>query len=219
VKIKTLGAMCKRAGDFRLYDQRNSEGSIVVQWLGDGGAIYPLHGLPRLGEEHIAAFFELTEKQLEKISVRHYEELPEKLNFDDYDPAEVALDDREMTLAYGKYIVKPLITRDGLELINNEYMTPLADVADHLMIHERKTEGGQTYFAVKMGLMLVGLVMPLNLIEDQFVENVEGLAVKARAALIVKREREERQQREALSGQMELEEVGFNEGSGASGSS
>jgi hypothetical protein len=219
MKIKTLGAMCKRAGDFRLYDQRNDEGSIVVQWLGDGGAIYPLHGLPRLGEEHIAAFFELTEKQLEKISIRHHEDLPAHLNFEDYDASEIWLDDREMTLAYGKYIVKPLITRDGLELINNEYMTPLADVADHLMIHARRTDGGQTYFAVKMGLMLVGLIMPLNLIEDQFVESVEGLAVKARAALIAKRERDERRKRESLSGQMELEEVALHEGGGANGSS
>jgi len=206
VKLKVLGVLCKKAGVFRLYDQRNDEGSIVAQWLGDGGAIYPIHGLPILDEDHVAAIFELTEKQLEKISVQRHEELPASLNFSDTDRAEIALDDREMTLAYGKYIVKPLITRDGLELINSEYLTPLADVADHLMIHERRTESGQAYFALKMGLMLVGVVMPLNLIEDQFVESVEGLAVKARAALIAKREREERRKQEELSGQMTLDE-------------
>jgi len=206
MKLKALGAMCKKAGVFRLYDQCNADGEVIAQWLGDGGATYPLHGLPIFDEDHIAALFELTEKQLEKISIKRHEKLPAHLDFADHSPAEVALDDREMTLAYGKYIVKPLITRDGLELINNEYLTPLSDVADHLMIHERRTESGQAYFAFKMGLMLVGVVMPLNLIEDQFVESVEGLAVKARAALIAKREREERRKREELSGQMELEE-------------
>ena len=208
MKLKVLGAMCKKAGIFRLYDQHSDDGEVVGQWLGTWGAVYKLSGLPLLSEDHIPAFFELTEKQLEKISIKH-DPLPENANFDDTDPAEVALDDREMTLAYGKYIVRPLVTRQGLELIDNEALTPLADVADHLMIYERRTASGQAYFALKMGLMIVGVVMPLNLIEDQFVESVEALAQKARVALVHKKERDAQRKQEAEAGQMAIEEGSF----------
>jgi len=206
MKLKTLAAKCKRDGVFRLYDRRGEDGNIYEQWLGTGAAAYPLHGLPLLDESHIIALFELTEKQLEKISIYHHDELPPAISIEDACPGEKLLDREEMTLAYGKYIVRPIMTSDGLELIDNEHMAVLADVADNLELYERRMESGQIYFAAKMGLLLVGVIMPLNLIEEEFVEAVETIARNARTAFINKGER--KAQREADSGQMTLDEGG-----------
>ena len=115
MKLKTLAAKCKRDGVFRLYDRINADGELLEQWLGSGGAAFPLHGLPRLDESHIEALFELTEKQLEKISIYHERQMPASINFEDTDPDERMLDREEMTLAYGKYIVRPIMTSEGLE--------------------------------------------------------------------------------------------------------
>jgi len=174
---------------YRLFDRVNDEGEVIEQWLGVHGAIYPLPDLPHLTEEHIVALFDITEKQRESTYITHTQ-LPERINYGHTDPAEVMLDREKMTLGYGKRIVRPIMTTDGLELIDNDYLTPLADIADELEIFERHTDDGQIYFAVKMGLMLVGVIMPLNIIEEQFVENVEALATKSRAALKLKNERE-----------------------------
>ena len=69
MKLKTLAALYRREGAFRLYDRKNADGEVVEQWLGTDGAIYPLPALPQLNKEHLAALFDLTEKQLEKISI------------------------------------------------------------------------------------------------------------------------------------------------------
>ena len=130
--------------------------------------------------------------------------MPSEINIEDTDHAERLLEREEMTLAYGGYIMRPIMTSDGLELIDNEYMAILSDVADNLELFERRTENGQIYFAAKLGLMVVGVIMPLNLIEDKFVEVVETLAENARTALKNKKKR--KMQHEAKSGQITIDE-------------
>ena len=92
--------------------------------------------------------------------------------------------------------MRPLITRDGLEFIDNNFLTPLADVADEIELFERRTADGGVYFAVKMGLMIVGVIMPLAIVEEKLVEGMETLAEKCRTALAVKIERDKRRDME-----------------------
>ena len=190
MKLKALAALCKREGAFYLYDNVDADGVIHNQWLGAGGAIYPLAGLPRIEKENLIAMFDITEKQREKIHFQH-SYLPVHINFEDVDPEETMLDRTYITLGYGGRVIKPLFTRGGLELMDLDYLKPLADVADDLELYERHTKGG-TYFAAKMGFMLVGVIMPLNIIEESFVENIERLARKCRAALELKAEQEKK---------------------------
>ena len=206
MKLKTLAGMCKREGAFYLYDRADPEsGEITEQWLGTAGAVYPLPALPYLTENHLAALFDITKKQRENIHFRH-EPLPEWINFSDADPSEVLLDREKITLGYGARIVRPLMTRDGLEFIDNDFLVPIADVADGLELYERHADGGQVYFVAKLGFMVVAVFMPLSLIEERFVENMETLAEKCRAALILKNERDA-QRKAADAAQTKLNET------------
>ena len=182
MKINALIKLCKNKGAFCLYDRVNDEGGITEQWLGARGTAYPLSGLPYLTEDNIIALFDITEKQREKIHISHGP-LPESLSFEHTDDGEIMLDREIMTMGYGGRIVRPLITRNGLEFIDNDFLTPLADVADTLELFERQSSDGRTYFAAKMGLMVVGIFTPLSIIEEKLVENMETLAAKCRAAL------------------------------------
>ena len=193
MKIKALAAMCKRKGTFRLYDRKNEDGKVIEQWLGTSEAVYPIYGVPYLTEENIITLFDISEKQWKSYSFIHAP-LPSGYCFDHTDSREVMLDREKMTLGYGGRIVRPLITRDGLEFIDDDFLTPLSDVADMLEIHERRTENDRVYFAAKVGLMIVGVIMPLTIIETRFVENMETLVSKCRAAFDGRNERERREQ-------------------------
>jgi hypothetical protein len=143
-----------------------------------------------LTEENIIALFDITEKQMDsgKISISR-DTAPKSLNLDHTDEGEVMLDREIMTLGYGGRIVRPIFTRHGLEFIDTDYLTPLADVADALELFERRTEDGEPYFAAKMGLMIVGVIMPLNIVSEKLVDHIDTLAIKCRDALKIKNER------------------------------
>ena len=70
--------------------------------------------------------------------------------------------------------------------IDTAALQPLADLADTLELYERETEAGGTYIAAKSGFMLVGVIMPYNIIEKGFVEQVESLAKQCRVAFEAK---------------------------------
>lgn len=188
MKLKTLAAICKREGAFCLYDKVDKNGEIIEQWLGSRGAIYPLSSLPYLTEENLIALFDITEKQRDNIFFSHLP-LPDALNFGDTDMGETMLDRELCTLGYGGRIIRPLLTHGGLEFINEDYLAPLADVADMLELYERNTAEGGVYFAAKIGFMIAGIIMPLSIIEEKFVENIETLARRSRTALLIKNER------------------------------
>lgn len=186
MKIKTLAALCKKAGVFYLYDRITDDGEVAEQWLGNGGAVYPLHGLPYMQENNLFTLFDITDKQQDKIYFRH-EHLPTTaINFEDVDPKESILDREKLTIGHAGRVLRPLQTRRGLVFIDTAALQPLADLADTLELYERETEAGGTYIAAKSGFMLVGVIMPYNIIEKGFVEQVESLAKQCRIAFEAK---------------------------------
>jgi len=200
MKMKALAALCKKESVYFLYDRDNGN-KKPQQWLGVNGALYVLPDLPYLTEAHIAALFDVAESKRGLIIPGDF---PENLSGEDTCPGEGVLDPEEITITYGERIVRPYMTREGLEFINVEYMKPLADYGDYLELYERRTEGGQLYFAAKNGLVIVGLIMPVR-IDEGLVDDMEKLAVQARAAFALKKERGERQI--TAPGQMDLAEV------------
>jgi hypothetical protein len=204
MKVKTLAGICKRESVYCLYDSVGEGGEVKGQWLGTHAAAFPLSGFPYLTEEHLIPLFDITEKQRES-SFFHHEPLPMGYNFGDADAEEIMLDREKATLGYNGRIIRPIFTSGGLEFIDVDYLTPLADAADLLELYERHTATGGTYFAAKVGLMIVGIIMPLNIIEEGLVEYMESLALKCRDALALKRENEERRRAEDTN-QTELAE-------------
>lgn len=108
MKIKTLAALCKKAGVFYLYDRITDDGEVAEQWLGNGGAVYPLHGLPYMQENNLFTLFDITDKQQDKIYFRH-EHLPTTaINFEDVDPKESILDREKLTIGHAGRVLRPL---------------------------------------------------------------------------------------------------------------
>ncbi|WP_040663649.1 hypothetical protein [Oscillibacter ruminantium] len=179
MKLKQIASLCKDSGRIILYDRTDSEG-VVSQWIGDGFSCYPLEGLPYMEMDHIVNVFELTEKQQEKMLLRH-EKVPVNLNLSDADQSEIHADQGIFTLNYGGYTIAVLRTSHGMYYVQQKYILPLIMDLQGVEIYKR-TDGHIDYFAVKFGLMLVGIVLPyVGFLNDQFADSMESIARDIRA--------------------------------------
>ena len=130
------------------------------QWIGDGYAAYPLHGLPRLEKDNLKAFLDCNEKQWEKFFVQE-EKLP--FSIEDNILEETDLEYIGLMIRYAECDLIPLIGAGHIYFIQNKYIRPLTE---DITFHLRRTDGGQYCIAVKEGLILRAVIMPYECIND-----------------------------------------------------
>lgn len=128
--------------------------------------MYPIIGLPYLNKEEIFTLFEIKEKEQDNYIFRHEEAV---LNFyDDNVNGERVIQPEKLTIATASTTIKPVITRHGITFYDTKYLGPLAGLSE-MEIYEREYAGG-SYFAVKSGFLLYGVIMPYQIITEEFVE-------------------------------------------------
>ena len=71
--------------------------------------------------------------------------------------------------------MKPIHTTRGLVFIESRYLAPVADVLDVLELYERRTTDGAPYIVAKAGFLLQAVIMPYDVINQQFVESLQAL--------------------------------------------
>lgn len=131
------------------------------QYISNGFAAYPLDGMPYLQEKHLATVLDLSEKQAETMVLR-MDESPEEIDFRDGAEGEVMAEPAEVGIVWNERPLLPLGVRGTTYFINCDYLKPITAEYKHTELWYRKTPEGTPYFAVKEGLMLVGIVMPLK---------------------------------------------------------
>jgi len=190
LKIKSIAQICKKNKAVFLYDRGEAGRDFVSQWMGDGGAMYPISGLPYLEKESIYTIFDVPEKQRDDWFFKH-SCMPEGICFDDADSNEKHIESGGISIVYAGRTLKPLRTRHGLVFIESRYLTPLADVLDVLELYERETPNGQPYIAAKAGFLLLAVIMPYDIISEEFVKKLEELTRQCAFALQVKEHRQQ----------------------------
>lgn len=175
--VKKLINLCKKSGIILLYETKSGE-----QWLGDDYAVYPLFDLPKFDRHTICRTYDISEKQAERIVFRHQPELPDTFCFADIESGETLCTPIEMEISVKGMCMKPYMTSQGIAFIDMKYLQPLADGNLSMFeIYERTNPQGQMYFAAKMGFMLVGILMPANVIDTKFVETLRDLYMRTSA--------------------------------------
>lgn len=192
MKIKSIAAICKKSKRVVLYSKRNIEGDIVQQYISDGSAVCPVSGLPALDEESILTIFDIPEKQREDWLVKDAD-IPDGINFEDMDNCEQIIERAGLSIVYAGKTLKPLQTRHGLIFMESRYLAPISDVLDVMELYERATPGGEPYIVAKAGFLLQAVIMPNDIITDQFVHGVQELARQCAAALAEKEEKRRRE--------------------------
>lgn len=179
MKLKKVVALCRKSKALRLYDQVDGDG-VVTQWLGDGGAIYPLHDLPLLDESNLFRMFDVPEKEQEKIRFSHIE-MPEGLCVDDFSSGDSMVKDMGVMVSFGGRVLLPLRTNDGILYIQSQYLDPLEDQADFLRLFVRRNRD-RAYIVAKVGLLLAGIIMQYDVFahEGGFPDRLDEIAALTR---------------------------------------
>lgn len=179
MKLKKVAALCNSAAAYHLYDQVDSTGAVDTQWLGDGCAAYPLHGLPYLSEQELYRMFDVPEKKQDKVYFDH-ETLPTALCVDDFCEGELEAEDMGVTISWGGAVLLPLRYPGGMLYIQSRYLGPLEDQADLLQLYVRRSPSGGRYVAAKTGMLLVGIIFPYGHLRESFVERLDEIAQQTR---------------------------------------
>ena len=191
MKIKNIAAICKKNKAIVLFEKHSESGDTVIQYIGDGGAAYPVAGLPPLDTESVLTIFDVPEKDRDKYIVRTMG-IPEGINFEDTDADEKPIEGAALSIVYSGKILKPLQTRRGLVFIESRYLSPVSDVLEVLELYERITTGGTPYIVAKAGLLLQAVIMPFDVINQQFVESLQRLTKQCAVSLSLRQQEAER---------------------------
>lgn len=175
MKIKQIEAILKQEKTIIVAETSN------CQWLGNGSAFYPVHGLPKLTKENIFTLFDIAEDKRDKF---YFEErpLPAYLNFDDGDDSEQMLERGSIAFIAEGRTLEPLKTSQGLAFINSRYLKPFSNEPNGYELYERTDENGHIYIAVKAGFILLGVIAPYDLVGDKFIQTLETVLELSRVA-------------------------------------
>ena len=218
MKLKKVAALCSQASRFQLFDQVDKNGEVVCQWLGDTAAFYPMAGLPYMELDNICAMFDIPEKKQEKSILRH-SQAPGAICWEDTDPTEYQIDDPKLCVRHEGREMLPLRTSAGITFIQEKYLAPL-DSLDYLRLYERRIDGGGVCIVAKIGMVIRAVIMPMDVVTDDFVDKLDELTAMCRAALmkksLMRAEREQVERAGAVDkGQDTLFQGGEDAGEGA----
>ena len=171
MRFKSVISLCKKAKQVILYDHKG------VQWIGDGAALYAMYDMPEMGEGAICAVCDISDSQADKILFKEFKGEPAGVSLELNTQDEVLLDQCEISLKTGGKELLAFGTSTGMEFVDAAYLRPFGDVeSDYLEVYERRSPDGVLYFAVKTGLLLLGVITPERVITDRFVKDIQYLS-------------------------------------------
>ena len=197
MKIKSIAAICKKNKNIAIFERYSDDGDILTQYIGDGSAVYPVVGLPQLDKESLLTIFDVPEKDRNNYFVKTLG-VPVGISFEDTDETERHVEREGISIIYSGRTLKPIRTTRGLVFIESRYLSPVADVLDVLELYERRTAEGAPYIVAKAGFLLQAVIMPYDVINQQFVESLQSLTRECEFSLSEK-ERREREARDRFT--------------------
>lgn len=195
MKIKKVEAVVKKERRIVVSD------GAYCQWMQFRGAFYPLYGLPAMAK---VSFFKMFDIPADKWEKYYYNEipLPDGISFEDICKEEQVLDRGRLRVVLGGRTLEPLVTSQGLIFFDVRYLAPFAD-DDNYELYERTAADGSPYIAVKSGMELAGVILPHDVVDEEFIKTLEDLLELSRVAL-------ENQQKRSTDAdeQISMEEAG-----------
>lgn len=169
MKVKNIINLCKKRKHFIIFNEPD------CQWLSDGSGAYPLAGLPKLDEDVICHMYDINDSQREKTQFTYSNSLAEIYNYFDTDEDETPTEISEISIIDDGITLLPVVTEQGLMLIDNKYLAPFSDSRkDELELYLRINSAAEPFFVVKKGLLMYGIVMPRK-VDERFVSRLETI--------------------------------------------
>lgn len=125
---------------------------------------------------------DIPEKKQEKVWTDHQYAMPGSLNFSDYDDTERELPRVQTTVGFEGDVWMPVRTSLGLMFIDPAYLKPLKDLDTEPELKERQAANGEIYIAVKRGMELKAVILPIYQ-GEQLLEELETLTKELSASI------------------------------------
>ena len=163
MKIKKIIDLCKASEFMVLYNTEN-EG----QWISDGRSMYPLEGFPKVTPQTICDMYDIPQAKQSKMVIREEYTAPAWVDLADAS-AEKEADPISIALRINGSIHIPYIGEQGVSFVDIRHLVVFDDAdQEYLKLYERSMTNGNRYFAIKIGMILSGIVLP-----DQEIANVD----------------------------------------------
>lgn len=161
MKIKSILAMMKSCK--RIYIVQHGE----VQWIGDGENMYPLFNMPVLSQAHIYKLLDVPEdKRGNYLYVDGTDQMSHKL-FEDNLEADQEIEIMHTIITRKGKALNIAISNGEISFIDIKSLAPF----DEVITLEKRGH----FIAVKAGMILVGLIKPVNTLDDDFRDEIEQL--------------------------------------------
>lgn len=168
MKIKKIVNLCKSSGHMYLY---NGD----VQMLGDEKSLYYLDDCPKFTPATLCRAHDITEKQADKMLFKFESCPPAAFSVHDVSPGETLCEPFSIGIAIRAKRYTAYRTSQGVAFIDEKYLEPFFADGDDFEVYER-TNLGQIYFAVKIGMFLKAIVLPAtNVINEALLAEMDEL--------------------------------------------
>lgn len=152
------------------------------QWIGEGTAFYPCYNFPRLDEKTLPVLLDIPESKISEYTIK-VKGLPKSVSFMDTVENEHVLNRGEFEFVIDGMRLEPIKTSKGMVLICTKYLKPYSDEKEGLFLFERISTEGVPLIAVKKGFMLIGMIAPINIIDEKFISIMESIVTSSKIAL------------------------------------
>jgi len=168
MNLRSIGCLFKNGYNIYVYNQKNSKGKIIGQWVTDGAAAYRLGIYPPIEVDDVAKSLFLSQKACSKIN---FKEVPKfnQVDFNDLSETEVPVNVSPIEIVLNEVNHIPVFTENSLDFLDSKYLSAISKrwrLATTLFA--RKHESGQTYFAVKEGGCVIAVIMPFKVDVNYF---------------------------------------------------
>ena len=169
MKIKAVESLLKQTKFINLYDDDR------CQWVSNGHACYPLRNMPLLDADSIFTMLDVPEDKKDKYIFRRDKLSATTLDFSYYVVGERVFDRDLLALSMGGKEIEALRSHGGgIIFFDTSFLRPFAD-EESVELYERHTRDGKSYIAVKTGLLLLGVNLPIRVINESFIEMLSDM--------------------------------------------
>lgn len=216
MKISKYVKLVKNTGRCIVADV---EGSGI--WLGTGHGFYRATNLPSMeGREQVRTVLDVPEKAWEKVHLteERFESVRNVMgmNLSDYDKNEKRTEKVRVAAAPDGVWEACRRCDDG-ELIfyRESLLAPIMDEAEdseYIIYAVRWTESGQRYLAVHDGMDLLAVIMPMNVVSEEYLANLAEFEALCTEQLYRERARAEAEPDTPVPEEDGGEQIGMEEG-------
>lgn len=177
MKFNRLATMCRKIGFVTLYE-REAQAGGVVQYIGvNDAAIYKADGLPLFDKYNMAAALDVPARKRSDFYVET-RAVPSSMDLRDTVPGETPLTEEPLqVMTADDLTLQPLSGSEGVLWVDARYLAPIED-STQLVLTRRESLDGTPYIAVKDGMFLQALILPVA-IGEQTVDNLRRLCAQA----------------------------------------